>query len=83
MKKSINFWETSNMAIQIRSLCCPHCEGEFYEIDDHELEECPVCHKELDEEPEMLAWDSETYSLIVDHKTGVPSVIKMSEYETE
>lgn len=81
MKKSINFWETSNMAIAVRRLCCPECEGEFYEIDDHELDECPICHVAIFDEPETLGWDSSTYTLIVDHKTGVPSVIKMDEYE--
>ncbi|KWX79942.1 hypothetical protein [Paenibacillus jilunlii] len=80
-KKSINFWETSNMAVQIRRMCCPECEGEFYEIDDHVLEDCPICHVALFDEPETMEWDSTTYTLIVDHKTGVPSVIRNDEYE--
>lgn len=81
LKKAINFWETSNEAIAIRRLYCPHCEGEFYEIDDHELDDCPICHKAIFDEPEILAWDSSTYTLIVDHKTGVPSIIRNDEYE--
>ncbi|MEK3987665.1 hypothetical protein MHB77_30490 [Paenibacillus sp. FSL K6-3166] len=80
-KKSINFWITSNAAVEVVVRCCPYCDGEFYELDDHELEECPLCNVEFDKEPMKQSYDSSTYSLIVDHKTGIPSVIKMSEYE--
>ncbi|MEK4878907.1 MULTISPECIES: hypothetical protein [Paenibacillus] len=81
MKKSINFWKTSNAAIEIVVMCCPYCDGEFYELDDYELEDCPLCNAAFDKEPTKDGYDSSTYTLIVDHKTGVPSVIKMDEYE--
>ncbi|MEC0171675.1 hypothetical protein [Paenibacillus graminis] len=81
MKKSINFWKTSNSAVEIRTMECPHCERPFYELDGHELDDCPLCGEELHEEPEPLRYDSRTYTLIVDHKTGVPSVIRNDEYE--
>jgi len=80
-KKSINFWKTSNAAVEIVQMCCPFCDGEWYELDDHELEDCPLCDAEFYENPMRESYDSETYTLIVDHKTGVPSLIKMGEYE--
>lgn len=80
-KKSINFWKTSNMPIEINKMWCEQCQEPFYEIDDHELEECPNCGYEFYQSPSKDDWDSETYTLIVDHKTGVPSVIRNDEYE--
>lgn len=80
-KKSINFWKTSNMAIDINEMRCPYCEKVFYEFDDHALDECPLCENEFISEPSVNSDDSYTYSLIVDAKTGIPSVIKLDEYE--
>jgi uncharacterized Zn-finger protein len=80
-KKSINFFKTSNQAIEINEMWCPYCEGVFYELDDHTLDDCPLCNAKFDEEPSRNNWDSDTYTLIVDHKTGIPSVIQNDEYE--
>jgi len=80
-KKSINFWKTSNAAVEIVQMCCPFCDGEWYELDDHELEDCPLCDAEFYENPMRESYDSETYTLIVDHKTGIPSIIRNDEYE--
>ncbi|MEK0313731.1 hypothetical protein [Cohnella sp. 56] len=80
-KKSIDFFKTSNMAVEINIMRCVHCEGEFYELEDKELDDCPLCGNGFDEEPVKEAYDSETYTLIVDHKTGIPSVIRNDEYE--
>jgi len=80
-KKSINFFKTSNSAIEINEMLCPYCDGIFYEMEDRQLDECPLCDVEFDEEPTKNAADAESYTLIVDHKTGIPSVIRNDEYE--
>ncbi|MDO3682175.1 hypothetical protein [Paenibacillus ehimensis] len=80
-KKSIDFFRTSNTAIEINEMWCPYCEGVFYELDEHALDECPLCRSVFVEEPSLNEHDSETYTLIVDHKTGIPTVIRNDEYE--
>jgi hypothetical protein len=80
-KKQINFHKTSNMAIEIKELFCLYCNGVFYELDSRELDECPLCENRFNSEPSENDYDSETYTLIVDPKTGVPSVIRNDEYE--
>jgi len=80
-KKSINFFKTSNSAIEINEMQCPYCDGTFYEMEGRQIDECPLCDADFDEEPNHNATDSESYTLIVDHKTGIPSIIRNDEYE--
>lgn len=80
-KKPINYFKTSNSAIEIKELSCPACRGSFYELDSRELDDCPMCDHKFTEAPFELAYDTETFTLIVDPMTGVPSVIKNVEYE--
>lgn len=79
--KSINYFQTSNMAIEINEMWCYSCDGTFYELEEHTLEECPLCNAQFEHEPSKNDWDADTYTLIVDHKTGIPSVIRNDEYE--
>lgn len=79
--KIINYFTTSNQAIEINSMCCPYCDFTFYELEGHELEDCPSCNREFNMEPELIQWNAETYRLILDHKTGIPRVILDKEYQ--
>lgn len=81
MKKSIDYFKTSNMAIEINKMWCEQCQEPFFELEDRELDECPNCGREFHQAPSKDDWDSDTYTLIVDHKTGIPSVIRNDEYE--
>ncbi|MBU7319010.1 hypothetical protein [Paenibacillus oleatilyticus] len=80
-KKSIDFFRTSNTAIEINEMWCPYCEGVFYELDMYELDECPLCRSVFVEEPSLNESDSDEYTLIVDPQTGIPTVIRNDEYE--
>lgn len=80
-KKTINFHETSNQAVEINTMRCQYCDGKFYELDGQELDTCPICKTEFHDEPERELYDSVTYQLIVDARTGVPNVIKNEDYE--
>lgn len=77
---NIDFQKTSNSCISIKEMFCHSCNGSFYELEDHELDQCPLCEAEFDDiehiEPSENASDDETWTLIVDHKTGRPSIIK-------
>lgn len=80
--ESINFFKTSNTTLSIKEMFCNHCNGKFYELEDHELDECPLCEGDFVEiEPSENACDDDTFVLIVDHKTGMPRILKDGEYE--
>lgn len=77
MSKTIDFYKTSNMAIEINEMYCEICESPFYELDGHELDNCPKCgHSFVGHEPEVNDRDDDTYLLIVDPVTGVPAVVR-------
>ena len=80
--EKINFYKTSNTALSIKEIFCLYCDGIFHELEDHELEECPICGGDFgDIEPSENACDDNTYILIVDHKTGIPRIVKRDEVE--
>lgn len=77
MNKPIDFYKTSNMAIEINEVICSACEAPFYELDGRELDRCPTCGWMYgDQELELNAADRDTYLLIVDPVTGVPAVVR-------
>ncbi|PNQ79675.1 hypothetical protein [Paenibacillus sp. F4] len=77
MGQPINFFTTSNMALEIKKMSCVNCENEYYELEGHEIFDCPVCGCDFcDERPTKESCDSESYTLIVDSKTGMPSIVK-------
>lgn len=80
--EKINFFRTSNTAISIKEMICNYCEEKFYEIEDREIEECPLCGGDFsDLEPSENKHDDETYTLIVDPETGVPRILVKGEYK--
>ncbi|MEB8638163.1 hypothetical protein P4H32_31460 [Bacillus cereus] len=80
--EKINFFKTSNTTLSIKEMFCNYCDGVFFEFEDHELDECPLCGGNFGEiEPSENSCDDDTYVLIVDHKTGVPRIVKDGEYE--
>lgn len=77
MSKTIEFYKTSNMAIEITSMYCDICEHPFYELDGRELDCCPKCeHPFVSYTPEKIDSDYDTYLLIVDPVTGIPAVVR-------
>jgi len=77
MSKTIDFHKTSNMAIEINEMCCSACHKTFYELEDHELDQCPMCdYMYGTHEPDKNDSDCDTYLLIVDPNTGIPSIIR-------
>lgn len=80
--EKINFHKTSNMVIAIQEQFCNHCNKVFYELEGQELEKCPLCEGDFSElEPSQNVCDYDTYSIVLDPKTGVPRIIKEGEYE--
>jgi hypothetical protein len=77
MSNTIEFYKTSNMAIEIVEMYCDICESPFYELDGRELDCCPKCeHPFVSYTPEKSDSDYDTYLLIVDPVTGVPAVVR-------
>lgn len=77
MSKTIDFYKTSNMAIETVEMYCDICENPFYELDGRELDCCPRCeHPFISYTPGQNASDYDTYILIVDPVTGVPAVVR-------
>ncbi|WP_017687957.1 hypothetical protein [Paenibacillus sp. PAMC 26794] len=77
MSKTIDFHKTSNMAIEINEMYCFACESVFYELDGHELDDCPKCGQNFENyQPDCNDGDDDTYLLIVDPVTGVPAVVR-------
>lgn len=74
-EQKINFRVTSNMCIEIRHFYCPACEQKLYELVDWESEQCVYCGQEFHGEI-PADYEPDEYYLIVDPKTGVPSVIE-------
>lgn len=80
--EKINFFKTSNTTLSIKEMFCFFCNDTFYEFEDHELDLCPKCGGDFGEmEPSENDCDDNTYILIVDHKTGVPRVVRDDEVE--
>ena len=77
MNQKINFHKVSNRAIEINEIYCFGCESVFYELDGHELNECPKCEQDFEEfQPDCNDGDDDTYLLIVDPETGIPAVVR-------
>lgn len=73
----------SNAAIAIKKCVCPECEKEVYELDDIglELERCPHCEYEFDDELEQV--DGIELYIFVDPVTGMLKGATEEELENE
>ncbi|QHZ50688.1 hypothetical protein [Paenibacillus larvae] len=75
--------KASNMPIPTSKCRCKNCGKPFFELVNHELEQCPWCNQVFSDLFPNMEEISEKYNLVIDPQNGVPSIMVLGGTEDE